>query len=383
MQIVDSLSLVLDGSRIVKTKLGYLAGTARVARGGNVQDYRGSELGKPEMEIVRVYRPEEEVFDRAAMESFANLTMTDDHPASGLVDAENWRGISRGHTGPKVTRDGEFVEVPFILMDAEAVSAVKGGKRELSMGYTSELVWGDGVTPKGEKYDAKMTTIRGNHVAVVRAARGGPELKIGDEERKPMQKIIFDGIEYEATPQTAQLFATVQKRIADAQAETGKVQAALDAMTTKQAETQTALDKANVEKTALESKLKDAQDPSKLADAAKAHGELVAKANAMVPGVKLDGLDAAGIRKAVVDAKLPAEKVKAYTANDYATAFDILADGVVVAEDSIAAAFRSGGGQGTAPILSLDAARAAAEAAHKERNSDLANAYKGEEKKTA
>jgi len=374
----------LPVTRTKKLASGYLAGVARVARGGNVQNYRGDELGRPDLSVVRVYRPEDEVFSDEAMRSFASMTMTDDHPVKDgqgiLLDAETWRGHTRGHTSPKVTRDGEYVEVEFLLMDADIVSAVeRGDKRELSMGYTSELVWGDGVSPKGEKYDATMKTIRGNHVAVVKAARGGSELKIGDsEERKPMQKILFDGIEYEATPQTAQLFATVQKRITDAQAATEKVQALLDASGVKVKELQDALDKANAEKTALETKLADATNPAKLADAAKVHGELVAKATAMVPGIKLDGLDAAGIRKAVVDAKLPAEKVKGYTVATYDAAFDILADGVVVAQDSIAAVLRDGGTSGV-KTFDLATLQRDAETAQRERNAEIQNAYKHKE----
>jgi hypothetical protein len=371
-------ALTIDGTRVTETKLGYLAGIARVARGGNVQEYRGAELGRADLATVRVYRPEEEVFDEAAMHSFANLTMTDDHPRGELVDSKNWFQHARGMTGQKVVRDGDFVEVPYILMDAGAVSAVKSGKRELSMGYTSELVWGDGVSPKGERYDAKMVTIRGNHVAVVDKARGGPELKIGDQEPSmTTRKIIVDGVTYEMNDQTAEVVAKLQKSVTDAEAATSGVQAKLDAMTTKQAETQTALDKANAEKTALETKLKDASDPSKLADAAKAHSELCAKATAMVPGVKLDGLDGAGIRKAVVDAKV-GEKAKGYNDATYAAAFDILADGVVVG-DTLAAHFQTGGA-GAPKVVSLDGLRAKAEAEHKKRNAEISGAWKGEEK---
>lgn len=42
---------------------GYLGADARVARTG-IQLYAGHEVGKPEMAVVRVYRPEGEVFSK-------------------------------------------------------------------------------------------------------------------------------------------------------------------------------------------------------------------------------------------------------------------------------------------------------------------------------
>lgn len=50
---------------------GYLVADARVARTG-IQVYAGWEVGKPEKDTVRVYRPEGEVFARDAMASFAH-----------------------------------------------------------------------------------------------------------------------------------------------------------------------------------------------------------------------------------------------------------------------------------------------------------------------
>jgi hypothetical protein len=59
---------------------------------------------------------------------------------------------------------------------------VQNGHAQLSVGYGAKLVWGDGVTPAGEPYHAVQTDIRANHVAVVKMARGGDKLKIGDDK---------------------------------------------------------------------------------------------------------------------------------------------------------------------------------------------------------
>src|SRR5690606_15489766 len=124
-----------------RTKDGYLVADARVARTG-IQQYLGSELGKPELPIVRVYRPEESVFHADAMLSYAYRPMTNDHPAEP-VTADNWRDVAVGQTGGEVARDGDFVRVPLVLMDATAIADYEAGKRELSMGYEAEIVFQD------------------------------------------------------------------------------------------------------------------------------------------------------------------------------------------------------------------------------------------------
>jgi hypothetical protein len=81
-----------------------------------------------------------------------------------------------------------------VIMDAKAVEAVeKHGVRELSVGYSTDLKWGQGRTPEGEIYDARQTAIRGNHLAVVPAARGGSLLRIGDKGGSDMVKLLIDG----------------------------------------------------------------------------------------------------------------------------------------------------------------------------------------------
>lgn len=177
MNLFDSF--VIDGVR--KTSDGYLAAFARVARTG-VQLYKGSELGRPDLDTVRVYRPPEEVFHADALKSFAHRPITLRHP-SAPVNAKNWKKYSGGQTGDEVVRDGEFVRVPMVMMDQKLIDAYeKDGIKELSMGYSTDIQWRAGVTDSGEPYDAVQTAIRGNHLAVVPVARGGDQLRIGDED---------------------------------------------------------------------------------------------------------------------------------------------------------------------------------------------------------
>lgn len=158
---------------------GRIAAVAKFARSG-CYTYSGAEVGRPDLATVTVYRPEDEVFSDDAMASFAHKAITLDHPSEG-VTAANWKSVSVGFTEGRVARDGGFIEIPLMLADASAVAAYDSGRaRELSAGYSCELVWGDGVAPDGTPFQAKQTRIRGNHIAQVPAGRAGSDCRIGD-----------------------------------------------------------------------------------------------------------------------------------------------------------------------------------------------------------
>lgn len=173
--------LTLDAPR--HTKDGYLAVRARVARTG-LYDYAGHEVdptnahGLRDKAVVKVYRPGDEVFDRASLLSFVGKPVTNDHPHEA-VTAANWRDHARG-TIMGAIRDGEYVAFDFLLTDADAIRAVVDGKRELSNGYAVDLDYTPGTTPSGQAYDAVQRSIRGNHCALVDRARAGSECAIKD-----------------------------------------------------------------------------------------------------------------------------------------------------------------------------------------------------------
>jgi hypothetical protein len=170
--------IVLDKADIRITGDGYMVTSPRVARTG-IQLYRGDEMGRPDLSVVRVYRPEDQVFNKDSMHTFAFRPITNDHPPVA-VTADNWKDYSVGTSGGEVARDGEFIRVPMTVMDGSAIAAVRDGKSELSVGYATDIKWGAGKTPDGFEYDAIQTNIRANHIAIVDAARGGAKLRIGD-----------------------------------------------------------------------------------------------------------------------------------------------------------------------------------------------------------
>jgi uncharacterized protein len=211
----------LDGPKLEAN--GWLRADALISRTG-VQVYRRADGTER-----REYRPPDEVFHSDALASFAMRPVTDDHPAEGLLDAENATRYQRGSLGETIKRDGEKVRASILVTDAELVKKILDGKRELSCGYTCDL----DPTPGeylGQRYDVVQRNIRGNHVAVVDRGRAGPEVRLrldsadavsiradgtqepgpgddrGRQETRQMVKIKVDGIEVEvANEQAAQL----------------------------------------------------------------------------------------------------------------------------------------------------------------------------------
>lgn len=292
--------LELDGG-FRKTQDGYLVATPKVARTG-IQVYSGIQvdsdgsLGLISKAQVRVYRPPEEVFSNDSMKSYAYRPITNDHPSS-VVTADNWRELSVGQTGGEVARDGDWVRVPMVLMDSAMIKTVEDGKRELSMGYTCVIEAQDGVTPDGEPYDAIQRQLRMNHLAVVSAARAGPEARIGDEtgDKKPIKK--EDAMSTKIVVLGDEGVEVVEKDEAKVVAYRNKV--AKD-MATLQADR----DRLEADRDNFKQKYEDAQAAStdmKAMDAAvAARADLLAKVKSISPELKTDGLSNADIRRAAV-----------------------------------------------------------------------------------
>lgn len=180
-------SLTLDASGLALTRDGFLVGEARVSRAGNVQQYRGSELGltgDDAGKMFGVYRDPDVVFDSASMMSLAGRPVTRRHPKEA-VTAANWKDLAVGQMGGVVRRDGEHVVAPMAIMDAAAAQEVANGARSLSAGYTVDVVPAEGVTEDGTPYQFKQSgQLRFNHVAYLpeNNPRAG-NTRVGDETR--------------------------------------------------------------------------------------------------------------------------------------------------------------------------------------------------------
>ncbi len=150
---------------------GMLRVVARTARTG-VQEYFDSNG-----QVVRRYRPPEEVFKPESMATWAQKPVTMTHPPV-MLDARNVRQYLRGASGQQAWQDGKFLMQHLLIADAELVDGVlSGAYGQVSNGYHATLDRTPGTSPDGEPYDEVMRQIRGNHVAMVPKARGGADLK--------------------------------------------------------------------------------------------------------------------------------------------------------------------------------------------------------------
>lgn len=339
---------VRDGLTVDKTwetPDGFLGFSARFAKAG-IQHYLGDEIdpegkhltadGKRRFEPGKLYpvnRPSREVFTDRAMGSFIAKPITNDHPTAG-VNVDNWKDLTKGVIG-EVLRDGQYARMSGLITDKATIADYRAGKKELSGGYATQLVVGDGVNEFGDAFVAEQTAIDGNHCALVQKGRAGPACAISDSIAlcdanpaaladftppigdTPMKTLTIDGLKVPNVSDEAE--AAIVKLQADKAAADAKI-TELDAKTVADAATIVAKD---AEIADLKAKLKDAEiTPSKLADAAKEYADVQAKAKAVGVTVAADA-DTAAIKKAVVDAKM-GDAAKDYSADHIAIAFDAL-----------------------------------------------------------
>lgn len=290
--------------------------------------------------IQRELRLPEEVFAQETLDSFSMLPITDDHPPR-FLDENNTKDFGCGWTGENVRRDGDFVANACQISDKSLIGKVeRGDSRELSMGYTSELEFTPGVThsiagiPDGMRYDAIQRKIRGNHVAVVRRGRAGPEARLRmdaatawmededegpgtgeqqtqDSNSQPREKVMpnitykHDGMEYQDAQipalvdklkaEHATALAAAQKRADDATKLVGELQAKHDKLTE-------AVEKKDSELKAM---------PERIRGEIIARQQLLAAAVKILgPEVKLDALSEKEIKVAVISKVKPKRDLK-------------------------------------------------------------------------
>lgn len=352
----------LSGTR--RTKDGYLVTEARVARGGNIQDYLGREIGEGESDqVFKVWRPDDEIFKADSLSTFAHKPVTLNHPADG-VSPENFRKEAIGHVGSEVIRDGEFVRVPLVIMDGEAIRAIEAGTREISMGYDCELVMQSGTTPDGRGYDGFQRNIRINHCAVVPAGRAGPDCRIGDRMRSPshqqqkdaatMKTVTIDGKAFEVTDEAA---AAIQKLQADTKSTLSEAGPVLDQARALIADLKTKQDAAD--KAVADAKA-ETEDAKKLVPTADALAKMVADladvvsaAKAIAPDLDIKGMTADAVKAATVKAVLGEDAMKGKDAAYIEAAFDLIGRNVDDA-DPVRAAIKSGVSMGDARTKAFD-----------------------------
>lgn len=168
--LLDDVKTIADGYKVVRS---------RIARTG-VQGYLGREFdgeaathGFADDAMVIVYRSPEEVFAKSAVNGWAGVPVTKDHPPE-LVTPDNVKNYQVGDVRDKahVDLEGGWIGLEYIIRDRDALTAFDtGAYPEVSGGYLATIDWTPGVTPDGQKYDAKQVGIVPNHLALVPRGR--------------------------------------------------------------------------------------------------------------------------------------------------------------------------------------------------------------------
>lgn len=197
-----------------QTAEGFLRLEGHTARVG-VQRYVGADGQQ-----VRELRLPEEVSSPETLDSIRLMPVTNSHPP-GLLTPDDVQRFAMGAVGEDVRFDGEWVNAPLAVWARELIDAIRGGRSQLSWGYSCEL---DASPPDPElvakwgEYDVIQRRIRGNHLACVDAARAGSGATLRldgqtrrvvaseKEETKQMPYTIrVDGMEIQVESQNAQV----------------------------------------------------------------------------------------------------------------------------------------------------------------------------------
>jgi uncharacterized protein len=206
--------VVTLSKRTIDERTGYMRAPVIIGRTG-IQTYTRGELGldgDPKA-TIRLMRTADEVFSKDTIDSFEDVPITDGHP-SVSVTAENWGTLARGEVRNIGKQEGDLMGGHSLVKDGRLVGKVASGKSAVSCGYDFDL----DLTP-GEGFDGYQRNIRGNHVAIVDVARGGPACRIADHDTKETimntRKIAVDGLpKFEMDELAAEAVETHVKKLA-------------------------------------------------------------------------------------------------------------------------------------------------------------------------
>lgn len=275
----------LDASKMRRTPQGGLRGPAAVSRVG-VFAYR-HDSGPKKGQIVREYRPAEEVFHPDSLATLDQAPITDRHPSEGdgLLNRDNTTRLSKGQV-TNIHHDETHVLSDAVIQEGKLVDAVLTGKyRDFSPGYVCKMDWTPGVW-NGQPYDVVQRGIKYNHVAIL-PPNGG--------RQGPTVALRFDAAIITETPMIIHLDGK-DYDLAD-EAQRASYHAALSAKT--QVE-KTRADKAEARADAVEAELK----PLKDAQSKKVREDLEASARKVMgekgKDVKFDSLTDREVRERAI-----------------------------------------------------------------------------------
>ncbi|WP_233867130.1 DUF2213 domain-containing protein [Paraburkholderia adhaesiva] len=165
----------------------------------NVSPYLGSEIPEGDalgLDAQRTYRllrdPGE--LARAAL-TFNGIPLIDAFDETGREHLQVSAAVPRkeivvGSTGSDAVFEAPYLRNSLVVWDAKAIRGIETDtRREISSAYYYRADMTPGVYG-GEPYDGVMRDIRGNHVALVRAGRAGPDVAVGDAKPSALETIM-------------------------------------------------------------------------------------------------------------------------------------------------------------------------------------------------
>ena len=155
-----------------------------------VNPYKGSEipgyekLGLDPDAIYQMLRDPEEL--RKAAPTFNGVQLLRKHIPLSVDDHKPWDVV--GTTGTNAIYEDPYLKNSLHVWTQDAIDDIESeDKRELSCGYH----YRPEMTPgnfDGMRYDGVMRDIVGNHVALVKDGRAGPDVVVGDSKENLMTK---------------------------------------------------------------------------------------------------------------------------------------------------------------------------------------------------
>jgi len=287
---------------------GLLNVVANITRTG-VFVYTKYNVETGELETIRQLRHPDDV--KESLSSLKGIPVTNDHP-NELLSLETTKEYVVGMTSdsPKVIpvdvsydSKEEYVEQAFTVFDAATIDDIQKGKREVSLGYSLDLM-DEAGTWNGEAYDCRQKNIVYNHLSIVHRARGGAGCAIQMDGKEVNvdgvmyddvlnnnaegEEMIFnfDGKEFEVKDDVHALLETLN-------AKAGELQANLDSAEAK-------LDSYKDEEKKKDAEKKEAMDADEFKSAVKSRVNLERAAGKVLGEAALDSLTDREIKEKVI-----------------------------------------------------------------------------------
>jgi hypothetical protein len=122
-----------------------------------------------------------DIFSDFTINTAKGIPVTNGHPPiednGGLLNGANYKKYVKGSLGDNIAvRDGHIEGIETIF-DKDLISELKSGKKlQVSTGLRSMVVYEPGEY-QGNRYDARQTNIRMNHIAHVERGRAGDSVR--------------------------------------------------------------------------------------------------------------------------------------------------------------------------------------------------------------